>query len=77
MCNIGKIIEAGTEAPACQMQGDFQGDFASSWLLKLKAGQKDRKGTKHWNVFSIVELPSSHTGLPLIFGHFADVFTVE
>lgn len=77
MCNIGKIIEAGTEAPACQMQGDFQGDFASSWLLKLKAGQKDRKGTKgtkHLNVFSIVELPSSHT---LIFGHFADVFTVE
>lgn len=71
------MIEAGAEAPACQMQGDFQGDFASSLLLKLKTGQRDQKGTKQWNVFSIVELPASHTGLPLIFGHFADVFTIE
>lgn len=57
------MIEAGTEVPACQMQGDFQGDLASSLLLKLKAGQRVRKVTKQWNVFSIMELPSSHTGL--------------
>lgn len=61
----------------CQMQRDFQGDFTSFLLLKLKAGQRERKATKQRNVFSVMELPSSHTGLPLIFSHFADVFTVE